>query len=99
MSSSRTKRRPIARTKRTRPILRIAQRWESRLFDGMRRVGALTVFQERLVRELDIGRKAQIARLSSVDILTRPAIFRRYSLVLLSLRLNMLFSLDILGHL
>ncbi len=53
----------------------------------------------RFVRELDIGRKAQIAPFSSVDVLTRPAIFRRYSLVLLSLRLNMLFSLDILGHL
>ncbi len=64
----------------------------------MRRVGALTVSQERFVRELDIGRKAQIAPLSSVDRLTRPAIFRRYSLVLLSLRLNMLFSLDILGQ-
>ncbi len=33
----------------------------------------------RFVRQLDIGRKAQIAPLSSVDVLTWPAIFRRYS--------------------
>ncbi len=64
----------------------------------MGRVRLGRALARRFVRELDIGRKAQIARLSSVDVLTRPAIFRRYSLVLLSLRLNMLFSLDILGH-